>query len=294
MISQFELLIGLFGVLAIAIAGIVAWRYVTVRAGAIRETDAAREKALREGEMRFLEFAKSASDWLWEMDKDFKFTYFSNVDSQPHLLSLIGKARWEAAGVDPETDEYWRKHKQVLEAHEPYRNFAMWYRASDPDPRYVVSAGRPIFDEDGMFQGYRGTAYDGTEQKRIEERLKATESLFEAILDNAPAIVAIRDRDGRYELVNKTYERIYGMTNEEIRGKLVYEIFTEEHAEIIMSMERRVLESGKPLVEEQPAAPIGGREGTLISIRFPIPDASGEITRVGTIATDITAQKHVE
>jgi len=294
MISQFELLIGLFGVLAIAIAGIVAWRYVTVRAGAIRETDAAREKALREGEMRFLEFAKSASDWLWEMDKDFKFTYFSNVDSQPHLLSLIGKARWEAAGVDPETDEYWRKHKQVLEAHEPYRNFAMWYRASDPDPRYVVSAGRPICDKDGMFQGYRGTAYDGTEQKRIEERLKATESLFEAILDNAPAIVAIRDRDGRYELVNKTYERIYGMTNEEIRGKLVYEIFTEEHAEIIMSMERRVLESGKPLVEEQPAAPIGGREGTLISIRFPIPDASGEITRVGTIATDITAQKHVE
>jgi PAS domain S-box-containing protein len=99
---------------------------------------------------------------------------------------------------------------------------------------------------------------------------------------------------GVTNLLTKRMNEVYGMTNEEIRGKLIYDVFTEEHAEIIMSMERRVLESGKPLVEEQPAAPIGGREGTLISIRFLIPDASGEITRVGTISTDITAQKHVE
>jgi len=297
MISQIEILISVFGVLALSLVGVIAWRYVTVRASTIRalaRTEAAREKALRDSEHRFQEFAESASDWMWEMNKDFKFTYFSHVDSQPHLLNLIGKTRWEVAGVDPETDEDWGKHKQVLEAHEPFRNFALWYRASDSDLRHVVSAGRPIFDENGMFQGYRGTAYDGTEQKRVEDRLKETETLFEAVLDNAPAILAIRDHEGRYEYVNKTYERIYGITNKEIRGKQAYDLFTKEHADIIMSMERRVLESGKPLVEEQPAAPIGDREGTLISIRFPIPDASGEITRVGTIATDITAQKHVE
>lgn len=120
--------------------------------------------------------------------------------------------------------------------------------------------------------------------------MKKTEFLFEAVLDNAPAILEIRDREGCYEFVNKTYERIYRITNEEIRGKQAYHLFTKEHANIIMSMERRDLESGKPEVEEQPAAPIGDREGTLISIGFPIPDASGEITRVGTIATDITLQ----
>jgi PAS domain-containing protein len=125
--------------------------------------DTEREKTLCESEMRFQKFAKSASDWLWEMDKDFKFTYFSNVDAQPHLLNLIGKTRWEIAGVDPETDEYWGQHKQVLEAHEPYRDLAIRYRASDSDLRHVVAAGWPIFDEDGSFQGYRGTAYDGTE-----------------------------------------------------------------------------------------------------------------------------------
>ena len=69
-------------------------------------------------------------------------------------------------------------------------------------------------------------------------------------MDNAPTILVIRDREGCYEFVNKTYERIYRITNEEIRGKQAYHLFTKEHANIIMSMERRDLESGKPEVEE--------------------------------------------
>jgi len=114
------------------LVGIIAWRYVTVRATTVREfarTDAAREKALRESEHRFQEFAASAYDWMWEMNKEFKLTYFSNVDSQPHLLNLIGKTRWEVTGIDSEADEHWGIHKQVLEAREPFRNFAIWYRA---------------------------------------------------------------------------------------------------------------------------------------------------------------------
>ena len=110
MISQIEILISVFGVLAMCLVRIIAWRYVTVRATTVRQfarTDAAREKALRESEHRFQEFAASASDWMWEMNKEFKFTYFSNVNSKPRLLNLIGKTRWEVAGIDPEADEHW-------------------------------------------------------------------------------------------------------------------------------------------------------------------------------------------
>lgn len=253
-----------------------------------------REESLRISERRFQDFAETASDWLWEMDTEFRFTYFSNVDSEPHLLNLIGRTRWGIAGVDPEVDEPWRSHKLTLEAREPFRDFPTWYKASDEDLRYVVVSGKPIFDEAGEFLGYRGTAYDTTDQKRVAQRLEAAEALFTAIMQNAPAVIAIRDLEGRYELVSKTYERTYGVTNEAIRGKSVYDVFDKEHADLIMAIERRVLEAGHPIVEEQPSAPIGEREGTLISVRFPIPNAEGEITRVGTIATDITPLKEVE
>ena len=111
---------------------IIAWRYVTVRATTVRQfarTDAARERALRESEHRFQGFAASSSNWMWEMNKEFKFTYFSNVNSQRRLLNLTGKTRWEVAGIDPEADEHWGIHKQVLEAREPFRNFAICYSA---------------------------------------------------------------------------------------------------------------------------------------------------------------------
>ena len=130
--------------------------------------------------------------------------------------------------------------------------------------------------------------------EEFSRRLATSERNFRAFLDNAPAIIAIRDRNGRYEFVNRTYERIYGYTNEEISGKSLDDIFSPEHAEIIRSIERRVIDSGEPVVEEQPSAPLGDREGTLISVRFPLPDENGHITRIATIATDITSQKHVE
>ena len=169
------------------------------------KSEGEREAALGESERRFQDFAESASDWMWEMDSDFRFTYFSNVEAEPHLLDLIGRTRWEIAGADPEKDEPWRSHKKVLEAREPFRNFTNWYRVTENDERYVDVSGKPIFAENGTFIGYRGTAHDVTEQKRTEQRLEAAETLFKAILDNAPALIAIRDRQGRYELVNKTY-----------------------------------------------------------------------------------------
>ena len=53
------------------------------------------------------------------MNREFKFTYFSNVDSRPHLLNLIGKTRWEVTEIDFAADGHWGIHKQVLEARGP-------------------------------------------------------------------------------------------------------------------------------------------------------------------------------
>ena len=159
MISQIEKFISVFGALAMCRVRIIAWRFVTVRATTVRQfacTHTARERALRESEHRFQGFAASASDWMWEMNKEFKFTYFSDVNSQPRLLKLIGKTRWAVAGIAHEADERWGKHKRVLEAREPFRDSAKCYRASYSNLRHVVSSGRPIFDENSLFPGYRG------------------------------------------------------------------------------------------------------------------------------------------
>jgi diguanylate cyclase (GGDEF)-like protein/PAS domain S-box-containing protein len=130
------------------------------------------EEALRLSEQRFRDFAMSASDWLWETDAEHRFTWFS-----PNVRDLVGVApEWHygktrldimAPGVDPELIE---AHRQVLEAHLPFRDVEYLRRGPDGDT-WLSASGVPIFDEAGRFRGYRGVGHNITARKSVEAEL---------------------------------------------------------------------------------------------------------------------------
>jgi diguanylate cyclase (GGDEF)-like protein/PAS domain S-box-containing protein len=131
------------------------------------------EAALREGEARFRDLTELSSDWYWEQDADFRFTQMS---SKVHEFSLdakehIGKTRWEMPIIGV-TEEQWQAHKDLLAAHEPFHDFVYQRHDTNGRLRTISASGRPIFDEQGNFKGYRGTGRDITEQKQVEEQIR--------------------------------------------------------------------------------------------------------------------------
>ena len=129
--------------------------------------------ALRYSEMRFKDFAEGASDWFWEMDENLRFSYFS--DRFPEISGvakedLIGKTRQES-GLDME-DEGVRRNIEDLEARRPFKNFEHSRVRPDGSVAHMSTAGRPVFDEDGAFKGYRGTGSDITELKEAQEQMQ--------------------------------------------------------------------------------------------------------------------------
>ena len=131
------------------------------------------EEALRESEQRFKDYAEVASDWFWEMDSDLRFIYFSDRFSEISGVAqedLIGKTRQES-GLDME-DERVRRNIEDLEARRPFTNYEHSRVRPDGSVVHMSTSGTPIFDEDGAFQGYRGTGTDVTERKRTEEDLR--------------------------------------------------------------------------------------------------------------------------
>jgi C4-dicarboxylate-specific signal transduction histidine kinase len=68
--------------------------------------------------------------------------------------------------------EAWRKHRETLQAHLPFRDFELARPAADGGKRYVSVSGLPVFDGAGRFIGYRGVARHITERKRAEEALR--------------------------------------------------------------------------------------------------------------------------
>ncbi len=133
-------------------------------------------QALRESEARFRDFAESASDWLWEIGPDYKFTLLTDNAFGSNAADRIGTACWDGA-LDLETEpEKWRLLWATLNSHKPFRDFVYCSMGDNGSPMYVKASGKPVFDANGEFRGYRGAGADVTEQEQLTQELQRREA----------------------------------------------------------------------------------------------------------------------
>jgi PAS domain S-box-containing protein len=130
------------------------------------------EEALRESEAKFRDYAETASDWFWEIGPDYKFTLLTENAFGSDQARRIGTPCWDHA-LDLETEpEKWRVVRETLDARKPFRDFVYCAVGGNGLPMYVKASGKPVFDANGEFRGYRGTGSDVTERKRADEALR--------------------------------------------------------------------------------------------------------------------------
>src|ERR1700730_1479119 len=115
------------------------------------------EEAFREGEGKFRDYAETASDWFWETGPDYNFTLLTENAFGSRAADRIGTACWDHA-LDLETEpEKWRLFRASLDSRQPFRDFVYRGLSGNGSPMYVKASGRPVFDAEGQFRGYRGT-----------------------------------------------------------------------------------------------------------------------------------------
>jgi len=136
------------------------------------------EVALRESEERFRTLIQFSFDVYWESDAQHRFIrqeFADGLSDAPAAGSEIGKTRWDVPYLEPDADS-WRKHRETLDAHLPFRDFELARPGPDGGKRYVSVSGLPIFDKSGHFVGYRGVGRHITERKKAEEALRRSEA----------------------------------------------------------------------------------------------------------------------
>jgi PAS domain S-box-containing protein len=121
----------------------------------------------------------------------------------------------------------------------------------------------------------------------------ASVTQLQAILDNATAVIYLKDLDGRYLLLNRHYEKLFDVRKEEAVGKTDHDLFPQYAADSFRAADRKVLKAGRSLEIEEV---IPHRDGphTYISIKFPLYDADGEPYGICSISTDITERMRAE
>ena len=136
------------------------------------------EQASRESEAKFRDYAETASDWFWEIGPDYRFTMLTENAFGSHAVDRIGTVCWYHA-LDIETEpEKWRVIRATLDSRKPFRDFEYCALDGNGSPIYVRASGKPIFDGNGEFGGYRGTGTDVTKRKRAEEALRRSEAFL--------------------------------------------------------------------------------------------------------------------
>ncbi len=137
---------------------------------------------------RISDAAEVASEWIWETDDQLHFTYFSwdsiridHIDAN-HFLGLWREDSSELYRV---SEEEWAAYRTAVAHRQPFHKVLVRLHGQNGQFHYVLSSGKPRFDELGHFIGYRGVACDLTEeiekQHRIDENHRLmTEALYEA------------------------------------------------------------------------------------------------------------------
>ncbi len=205
----------------------------------------------------------------------------------------IGKSFWETVpNLAPEIEAIFQ---QVLTTGQSVSLLEL----SGETPRYPgvtrtwLESYFPIRGETHQPIGIGIVVVEITERKRAEKALRESEAKLQAILDNAPAVIYLKDLQNRHMLVNDYFLNVLNLAPEQCIGKTDAEIFPLDIAEQIHANDREVLQSKEPSqFEEQ----IFLKDGihTYYSVKFPLCDEFGNPYALCGISTDVSDRIHTE
>src|SRR3954465_8351884 len=245
------------------------------------------EEALRESEAKFRDYAETASDWFWEIDPDYKFTQLTENAFGAPAAHRLGTACWDHA-KDLETEpEKWRLIRATLDSRKPFRDFVYRGLSGNGSPMFVRVSGKPMFDANGEFRGYRGTGTDVTAIMQAHEALRESERSARSAIDGIAGLLAVLASNGELETANRQLFEYFGRSLEWLKNWGTSDVVHPEDLPHVLELVKRGIASGIPFNFELRLRRFDGEYRWFENRHVPVRDDSGRIARWYLLMTDI-------
>lgn len=152
----------------------------------------------------------------------------------------------------------------------------------------------PILDENGNLIGIIGVSQDITERKAMDEELRKSASEMRTLIHAIPDIVYFKNRDGRYLIVNRTFEDFFHITSDEAFGKTDQDILPPNLAEACLDSDKEAIKTGNTVHSEEYLKTESGENIIFESIKTPLSDDKGNVIGIVGISRDITERIKAE
>src|SRR5262247_1788386 len=208
---------------------------------------------------------------------------------------VIGKTAYDIF-PSGQADVMGRRDKEVLRTGVPMLVEDNRVETAAMGARLVTSKRIAIRDDQGEAQYLLTVIEDVTDRKRQEDEVRRTREFLDTVVENVPATLIVRDaRDGRYMLINRSGEELYGVTRDEMVGKTPYDIFPSDEAEAIVARDHEVMQSGQTMIVDGLSVHTPRKGVRLVrSKRLKIEGQDGSSQYVMSFVEDITEYKRAE
>jgi PAS domain S-box-containing protein len=189
-----QLFFATLAVSGLLLSAVIAERKATEaeRESLIREQ--AKQEAEREGEKRYRRIVELANEGIWTLDAQGCTTFVNRQFA--HMLGYESKEMAGRSALEfcPEAPQ-----ASLLDV----GTSELRLRKKNGEEVWTKISTTPILDEEHGTDGMLVMLADITESKRAEELIHKSSTELQAVLDNSPALIYMKDQAGRYLFVNR-------------------------------------------------------------------------------------------
>jgi len=262
------------------------------------------ENALRESEKKYKLLTEKMIDMVWTKNMNLQTTYISpsiqkllgyspeerinqTIDQQvtPESLSVLTETLIRELAIEKSGKEDPQSTTLVLE-----------YYHKDGSTRWMETILSWIRNDQGVTTGIHGVSRDITERKRVEEKLRESETNYRQLFENSPAgIYRVDFKSGRFLKANDVFCKYVGRNQEEITSLSPYDVLTEESKKLLRERVRKMaLGEEVPETVEYEIIDKNGKQRYVHLINKMIYDSEGHVVASDVVAHDITERKLAE
>ncbi len=246
---------------------------------------------LRASEEHYQSLVESLPQCIMRKDMDGRFTFVNR-----QFAKLIGREPWEIIGKTDfdfypvEMAEKFREDDQQVMSRGELLEVTEENVTANGISHFVHVVKIPIRNHRETTIGVQCIFWDVTAAKRTQEELRKREALLQALMDQTPAVIYLKDLQGRYLYINREFEKLFHLKRETTVTKTDFDIFPPDFAQRFHDNDLMILAGGKPCsIDEQ--APHDDGPHDYLSVKFPIFDLNGKPYALCGISTDITDRK---
>jgi PAS domain S-box-containing protein/putative nucleotidyltransferase with HDIG domain len=149
-------------------------------------------------------------------------------------------------------------------------------------------------DETGRPKRLVGALSDITLRRQAQQALEAQRNFVTAVLDTAPSLIVVLDRDGRVVNWNRACEALTGLTVDQVRGQPVWEFLPEDLADDAKTEFGGLVHQGAAFQRERVWLDLQGTPHIIAWSVSILTGAGGEVTHLIASGQDVSAQRRAE